>query len=221
MEQIREVKKSFCALSVAYIVLGLALLIWPDISMQTFCYVFGAGMIIFGCVHIVMYFTKDKLQSVMQMDMVSGIIGIATGAYILLKMESMLEMIPFVLGIAALLGAVVKLQYAFDLKRFHAKRWYLMLIIAAALLALGVLLVANPFEEMLSTLVILIGVSLLTDGLGNLLSIFWIGHLIRKRKNVSADTQNRADQNVAVEITASDPNEVQLPAQTPGGGNGE
>ena len=46
MEQIREVKKSFCALSVAYIVLGLALLIWPDISMQTFCYVFGAGMII-------------------------------------------------------------------------------------------------------------------------------------------------------------------------------
>ena len=33
MENGREVKKSFCLLSVAYIVLGLVLVIWPDISV--------------------------------------------------------------------------------------------------------------------------------------------------------------------------------------------
>lgn len=54
MEQVREVKKSFCVLSAAYIVLGLVLLIWPDISVKTFCYVFGVGMIIFGCAHLIM-----------------------------------------------------------------------------------------------------------------------------------------------------------------------
>ena len=48
MENGREVKKSFCLLSVAYIVLGLVLVIWPDISVHTFCFVFGIGMIIFG-----------------------------------------------------------------------------------------------------------------------------------------------------------------------------
>lgn len=185
MEQIREVKKSFCVLSAAYIVLGLVLLIWPDISVKTFCYVFGVGMIIFGCAHLIMYFVKDKLQSVMQMDMVCGIVGIATGVYILLKMEYVLEIIPFALGIVALLGSVVKLQNAFDLKRFGSHRWYIMLIFAVALFVTGALLIANPFEG-LEVIVILIGVSLIVDGIGNLTGIFWISYLVKHLRKVAA-----------------------------------
>ncbi len=184
MEQIREVKKSFCVLSAAYIVLGLVLLIWPDISVKTFCYVFGVGMIIFGCTHLIMYFVKDKLQSVMQMDMVCGIVGIATGVYILLKMEYVLEIIPFALGIVALLGSIVKLQNAFDLKRFGSRRWYIMLIFAVALLVTGVLLIANPFEG-LEVIVVLIGISLIADGVGNLAGIFWIGYLVKHLRKVA------------------------------------
>lgn len=175
MGQVREVKKSFCLLSAAYIILGLVLLIWPDISVRTFCYVFGIGMIILGCAHMIMYFTKDRMQSVMQMDMVIGIVGIATGAYILLKMEYMLEIIPFALGVVALLGSAVKLQNAFDLKRLNAGRWYIMLLFAAVLLVLGAILVANPFEG-LEIIVLLIGASLILDGVGNLIGIFWIGY---------------------------------------------
>lgn len=179
MEQVREVKKSFCVLSAAYIVLGIALLVWPDISVRTFCYVFGVGMIIFGCAHLIIYFTKDRMQSVMQMDMVSGIVGVATGAYILLKMEYMLEIIPFALGIVALLGAVIKLQHALDLRRLGATKWYILLVFAAALLAFGGILVANPFEG-LEIIVVLIGVSLIVDGVGNLLGIFWLGRLVKQ-----------------------------------------
>ena len=219
MEQVREVKKSFCVLSAAYIVLGLVLLIWPDISVKTFCYVFGVGMIIFGCAHLIMYFVKDKLQSVMQMDMVCGIVGIATGVYILLKMEYVLEIIPFALGIVALLGSVVKLQNAFDLKRFGSHRWYIMLIFALALLVIGALLVANPFEG-LEVIVVLIGVSLIVDGVGNLAGIFWIGYLVKHLRKVTeaarcdvADV--RAD---AVDVT----DEITAVAHAAGeNGNGE
>lgn len=208
MEQIREVKKSFCVLSAAYIVLGLVLLIWPDISVKTFCYVFGVGMIIFGCAHLIMYFVKDRLQSVMQMDMVCGVVGIATGAYILLKMEYVLEIIPFALGIVALLGSIVKIQNAFDLKRFGSGRWYIMLIFAVALFAMGALLIANPFEG-LEVIVILIGVSLIVDGIGNLAGIFWIGYLVKHLSKMAAD-RGRYDiidvagkaEDVSEEITA-------------------
>ncbi len=178
MGQVREVKKSFCVLSAAYIVLGIMLLLWPDLSTRTFCYVFGVGMLILGGTHLILYFVKDRGQSVMQADMVIGVVGIATGVYTLLKTEYVLEIIPFALGIVAFLGCIVKLQHALDLRRIGSGHWYLMLIFALALFILGALLVANPFEE-LSMVTILIGVSLIVDGVGNLLGIFWIGLFLR------------------------------------------
>ena len=106
MENGREVKKSFCLLSVAYIVLGLVLVIWPDISVHTFCFVFGIGMIIFGGAHLILYFTKDRFLSVMQPDLVIGVVCVSTGCYILMKMEYMLEIIPFAMGINAHTSAI-------------------------------------------------------------------------------------------------------------------
>lgn len=39
----KKAKGAFIALSVGYIVLGLVLLLWPQISMNIICYVLGAG----------------------------------------------------------------------------------------------------------------------------------------------------------------------------------
>lgn len=174
----REVKMSYCVLAAAYVILGSVLLIWPDISVRTFCYVFGVGMLIFGLAHLILYFTKDKRQSLMQMNMVAGVVGIATGAYILIKMEYMLEIIPFALGIVALLGAITKIEHALDLRSLDCTKWYVMLIVALLLLILGALLVINPFED-IAIIEKLIAVSLIIDGFGNLAGIFWIQHLIK------------------------------------------
>lgn len=187
MENGREVKKSFCLLSVAYIVLGLVLVIWPDISVHTFCFVFGIGMIIFGGAHLILYFTKDRFLNVMQPDLVIGVVCISTGCYILLKMEYMLEIIPFAMGIVALLGGIVKIQSALDLKKLGAVRWYVMLVWALVLLVMGAILVANPFDEQQKVVVILTGASLLVDGIGNLISIFWTGICFRRLKRMPAD----------------------------------
>lgn len=174
----REVKMSYCVLAAAYVILGSVLLIWPDISVRTFCYVFGVGMLIFGLAHLILYFTKEKSQSLMQMNMVAGVVGIATGAYILIKMEYMLEIIPFALGIVALLGAVMKIEHAWDLHSLESSKWYIMLAVALILIIMGVLLVINPFED-IEVIEKLIAVSLIIDGLGNLVGIFWIRHMIK------------------------------------------
>lgn len=193
MNEVREVKKSFCVLSVAYFVLGLVLIIWPSISVKTFCYVFGIGMVIFGGTYMILYFTRDRLHGVMQSEMVLGVIGLATGAYILLKMDYVMEIIPFAMGIVGLLGAMVKLQDAIDLKKFHAQRWYIMLIWAVILFVMGAVLVANPFEELgMNAIVKLIGVSLILDGIGNLVGIFWLGHVMKgpkKKKKEQEETR--------------------------------
>lgn len=191
MENGREVKKSFCILSVAYLVIGMVLLLWPDISVHTFCFVFGIGMIIFGGAYLIIYFTKDKYMRVMQPDLVVGVVCTATGAYILMKMEYMLELIPFAMGIVALLGGIVKIQSSLDLRRLNAARWYIMLVWSLVLLVLGIILIANPFDEQQELVVMLIAVSLLLDGIGNLVSIFWTGIRL-KRQNVTPAKKAKA-----------------------------
>ncbi len=184
MEQIREVKKGFSLLSVAYIVIGTVLLIWPDISVRTFCYVFGLAMIIYGGAHLIMYFTKSRMSSVMQPELVIGVVTVSTGLYILIKMEYMLEIIPFAMGIVSLLGCIVKIQNSLDLKRLASKRWYLMLIFSVILFLTGLVLIINPFDEQTKIVILLIGITLLLDGITNLIGIFWIGFVFKHLKRV-------------------------------------
>ena len=199
MNEVREVKKSFCVLSVAYFVLGLVLIIWPDISVKTFCYVFGIGMLIFGGTYMILYFTRERLKGVMQSEMVLGVIGIATGAYILLKMDYVLEIIPFAMGIVGLLGAMVKLQDAIDLKKLLVSKWYIMMIWALILFAFGVILVANPFEKLgMGPIVKLIGISLILDGIGNLVGIFWLNHAMKTLEKRKEEVRSRMEYPEAV-----------------------
>lgn len=223
MNEVREVKKSFCVLSVAYFVLGLVLIIWPDISVKTFCYVFGIGMLIFGGTYMILYFTRERLKGVMQSEMVLGVIGIATGCYILLKLDYVLEIIPFAMGIIGLLGAMVKLQDAIDLRKLLVRRWYIMMIWALILFAFGVVLVANPFEELgMGPIVKLIGISLIIDGIGNLVGIFWLNHAMktlerRKEENRSQkeypEVTGNAEYEEIVDVQPSEAEVRDLPAE--------
>ena len=154
MENGREVKKSFCLLSVAYIVLGLVLVIWPDISVHTFCFVFGIGMIIFGGAHMILYFTRDRFMNVMQPDLVIGVVCISTGCYILMKMEYMLEIIPFAMGIVALLGILdvfLLLGYA-----LHG-----LILACAGFMVLMLILVTQDWQTIGVILAIVAGSSLM------------------------------------------------------------
>lgn len=203
MNEVNGVKKSFCVLSVAYFVLGLVLIIWPGISVRTFCYVFGIGMVIFGGTYMILYFTRERLRGVMQPEMVLGVVGLATGAYILLKMDYVMEVIPFAMGLVGLLGAMVKLQDAIDLKKLQQKYWYIMLIWSLILFGFGVILVVNPFEELgLMVIVKMIGVSLILDGIGNLVGIFWIGHALKHPQ------KEKTPKDIVIELNEQLPAEV-------------
>ena len=56
MEQLRGYSKGYYFSAVASMILGAALLVWPETSMQTFCYTLGAVSVIFGLVKIIMVF---------------------------------------------------------------------------------------------------------------------------------------------------------------------
>ena len=181
MDEIKGFKKSYCLMSVIYIVCGIVLLIWPDISMTTFCYALGVMGIIYGIAHIVIYFTKDHMVSIMEMDLVTGIVTTAFGFFVLVNDKIFVSILPFAIGVILMLGAIVKLQNSLDLKKLGFRKWWIVLIMALVLLGIGLLLVYNPFQAAV-VMVYVIGASILADGLVNIWSMFLITTMLKKRR---------------------------------------
>lgn len=173
MKEVKEFSKKYILISALYVVLGAVLLVWPDTSMKMICYGLGFVMVVLGITYAIIYFTKDNLAGFLQMDLVIGIICLAFGIFILLNPTFLSTVLPFAMGIILLLGAVVKIQSAFNMKRLNFTKWYLVLIVALIIVALGIVLLCNPFTEE-RYMILYIGICLILDGMTNLISLICI-----------------------------------------------
>lgn len=172
-------RKSLIILSVCYVIAGIILIFWPDMSMALFCSALGVGMLVLGITHVILYFTKDHMLNIMQMDLVTGVVCGAFGAFLLLHPEFVETVMPFAVGILLLIGGIVKLQNAIDMKRLGFLRWKVVLFFALLLFLMGGLLIYNPFEG--RGLLVYIGVSLILDGMVSIVCMLCIAHRMKRR----------------------------------------
>ncbi|MDD2958250.1 MAG: DUF308 domain-containing protein [Lachnospiraceae bacterium] len=205
MEEIKGFRKSFVIISVFYVIAGIVLLFWPAMSIALFCRALGIGMLVIGLTHIVIYFTKDHMMNIMQMDLVIGVVCVAFGAFLLLHPDFVEIALPFAMGILLLIGAITKLQNAIDLKRLMVKHWYIVLVFAVILMILGAILIYNPFSG--QVLLIYIGVSLILDGLLNIISMLCIA--VRLKKKIRQQGEKDGDARQIVDMPESPKTEKQ------------
>lgn len=183
MKEVKQFSKSYIFISALYVVLGIVLLAWPTLSVQMICYGLAVAMIVIGISYGIMYFTKDNLEGFLQMDLVIGIVCLAFGIFILLNPTFLSSVLPFAMGIILLLGAIVKIQSAFNMKKLRFRKWYLILICALVIGALGAVLLWNPFQEE-KYMILYIGICLILDGMTNLISLICIQTRLRKLKKI-------------------------------------
>lgn len=192
MEEVKGFHKNFIILSVFYVIAGVVLLFWPEMSIELFCKVLGIGMLIAGLTHIIIYFTKDHMMNIMQMDLVIGVLCVSFGAFLLLHPDFVQTALPFVVGVLFMMGGIIKLQNAIDMKRLHFRFWKAVLFFAIVMLILGAVLIYNPFSGEILTLYI--GVSLILEGVLNVICMLCIAHLFKKMNRAGAqNTAQTAD----------------------------
>lgn len=204
MNEVKEFRKSYILVSALYVVLGAVLLVWPTASLKMICCVLGFAMVVIGLTFGIIYFTKENLAGFLQMDLVIGIVSLAFGVFILLNPAFLSQVLPFAMGIILLLGAVVKIQSAVNMKRLRFKKWYLMLLGALAIVALGIVLLCSPFKQE-RYMILYIGACLVFDGMLNLISMICIQMRVKKlvkiqREHPEADLKELLDVSMKTEI---------------------
>ena len=178
MEKITKSQNYYIILSVLCVIVGIVLLVWPNMTMSLLGTASGIGLLVVGIAHIIIYFTKDHFATILHMDLTVGVVCAAFGAFILMHSDFVELAIPFAIGIIMMIGAMTKLQYSLDMKRLQLGLWKVILVISILMLALGILFIYNPFKEKI--LVYMIAAALIVDGIVNILCLLVLSHRLKK-----------------------------------------
>lgn len=172
---LKKLKTNVVISAVLCILLGIVLVVWPDISMQIACAAIGIVLLVGGIVRLVQYFVVRDGSMYAQMNLIMGIVLAVVGVWIVLKPDKVLAIIPIIIGIVIVLHGLNNLQQAITLYKDSYDKWWIALILGILTVGFGILLICRPFAA-LDTVVVLIGIFLIYDGLSDI----WIVSRIYK-----------------------------------------
>ena len=163
----KTAKIGYLVISVLFCVLGVVLLFTPGVSALWIGRLLGIGLILFGAIKLVGYFSRDLFRLAFQYDLAFGLLLMVLGIVTLSHPGDALSFLCVMFGIPVLADGLFKIQIAMDSRQFGIRNWWLVLVLAALTCVVGVVLVFRPMTGV-RALTALMGLSLLCDGVLNL-----------------------------------------------------
>lgn len=166
----RIAKIGYIVMSVMFCIAGALFIALPDISITMIGISMGIAMIVFGIVKLVGYFSRDLFRLAFQFDLELGILLLVLGLIVLIRPDDLMTFICIALGISILTDGLFKVQIALDSKKFGIKSWWVILTLAVVAGTIGVLLIFRSAKSA-KFLTVLLGVSILAEGILNLYTV--------------------------------------------------
>ena len=167
MNKMKKVLGNFTVLSVFCIVMGIALIIRPDFFTRVVGLVVGGVITAMGAVALLRYFIRTKTDPNNASGLISGVILVLAGVFVMVRPDFIPKVIAFVFGAYMLISGITNIQGAFALKKNNSTRWTKALVIAVLTTLAGLMLVINPI--LLADVTFrLMGVCLLISGMSNI-----------------------------------------------------
>ena len=197
MKVFKRIKWAYVLLSVFFIVIGVLLIANPETSMVMLCRVLGIGAVCFGAVRVIGYFLRELEGVALRYDFASGVFAVIAGAMVIWRAPEVANVMAVVIGMFILVDCVFKLQVAIDSKRMGASSWWVTLLFTCICMVLGCLLIFDTFKGQ-QVISIMMGISLVADGLQNLCTVIYAAIFV---KEVKEKVQDVVDEFTAIETT--------------------
>ena len=188
---LRYVKSGMMLLSIAYIVIGMMLLIMPQTSLLWICYAFGAVVLITGIVCLIQYARIRGTGFTAPFMLLGGVITAGLGIFTLAKPQVVASFLPIVFGIFIVVDGLSRIGSAIDLAKRKGQKWWVLLLLSIVSVALGILLVLHPFGAAVSV-VMVCGILLIVEGAMNLGCILYAAMELRTLDRMATAAANAA-----------------------------
>ena len=179
MKFLKSIKYNLLSSAVLCILLGIVLLVYPDTSLTIVCRAVGVIVLITGLGFVGSYLRVGKTRWFGKVELVFGSIFAILGGFIVLYPLGIISIVPLVFGILLVYHGIANMKQAFELRQYKDNGWWLPVLIAASTIALGVVIMRNPFGT-IETLMRIIGVCILYDGLMNTMLV---GRFVKSIRN--------------------------------------
>ena len=177
----KTAKIGYIVISILFCVLGVVLLARPETSVPWIGRLLGIGMIVFGFIKLVGYFSKDLFRLAFQYDLAFGVLLIVLGTIVVAHPAGTMRFLSIMLGIPVLADGLFKVQIALDSHSFGIRRWWLVLVFAVVTCAIGAVLIFRSAAGS-AALVGLAGLALLLDGAMNLCVALCTVKIVRNQR---------------------------------------
>lgn len=212
---LKELKWNMILSAVMYVALGVILLVFPATTARTICYLIAGIAIVIGVVNLVVYFTRNITRNYYRNDFVAGFLLMVLGIFVIYKVDLVISLVPFIIGLCIIVSGLFKLQGALDAQRMGGNA-VLLLGLAVVNVVIGILMVINPFDSAM-LLYRLLGAGLLFSGLTDLAATLYLSGKMHgyMRKMSEADEGIKVTEIPVEEEPKEERGEENTPAQFP------
>ena len=217
---LRYIKSGMMLLSIAYIIIGMMLLIMPQTSLLWICYAFGAVVLVTGIVCLIQYARIRGTGFTAPFMLVGGVITAGLGIFTLAKPQVVASFLPVVFGIFILVDGLSRVGTAIDLAKRKGQKWWMLLLLSVVSVALGALLVLHPFDAAVSV-VMVCGILLIVEGALNLGCVLYAAMELRTLDRMSSAAANAALSALGDALDEAEAAESGIPMDGPVGYNAE
>jgi len=146
LEFAKRCEKNMLFSTAITLILGIILAYSPEGSIKVITGIIALMFLLIGILQLVDYIKQSKLEKMMSLSLILGILLTAVGVYLFINLESLANFITTLIGIAILIKSLFKLQYAFNIRDISDK-WFYNLIVGIAGIVIGIILLVNPFSS--------------------------------------------------------------------------
>lgn len=184
-----EIKKFFTKLkweklvtAIVAIVLGIVFVADPNGSGDVVCKVAGVAMIVLAAAMLIRYFTSAQL---FPENLIFSAVLLLLGIFFIAKSGVVMTVLGLFFGIFLVIDGASKIRDGIDAAKAKMQGWWIWFILALLTIVLGVLVM---FGESVMTL---LGVSLIVDGVSDIVTTLWLSAGVRKvKKEIEKDEKD-------------------------------
>lgn len=187
---LKSTKASFILTTILSIGFGIVLLVEPKITTTAISYALGVILMICAIFHAGLYFKIKNKHSLAVLNILVSIITGVIGIYIISNPSSVTNIIPFILGLLLMIGGILNIKLAIELKRIYYKYWWIAMLLGVINFGLSLLIVYYPFKTTKSYSLIN-SLSFIYNGIA---TIWILSRLMKASKEIkeSLNTINKA-----------------------------
>ena len=145
MDYLKSLKWEMIIFSLGCIGLGILFTFYPGQAKTILGIVLAVTLFFYSLRHFIEFFRRRNLENIFKYELVLGILFLILGIIVLTKMDTIIKLFAFFVGVIIFISGLMKFENAIDLKRM-GKKWIPMLVIAVIFILLSLVFFMKPSE---------------------------------------------------------------------------